>query len=275
MLVLLIFIMAFSVMDCSVSSADAGEEVVFVRKPIIFGFMSGIIPEPLIAGETRWTLFTTSDETYIIYPTEYKENFNDLITADNNPVDFDAFLELKIVDNKTPLLHEIAGVNWYKNKIAKKFRGFIRNFGRGQTMFALTTDGAVTDSMALSAWANIEAYILEQGLPLEVVRVNIGKVTPPQLVLDETIKTAAQKQRQKTEDARAAAELNRAAAELNKATADKAYKKEFNMTNSEYLRLRELEIQKEIVELAKDNENVDLLINIGNDSVQPMKSIGR
>ena len=48
-------------------------------------------------------------------------------------------------------------------------------------------------------------------------------------------------------------------AEINKAIADKAYKNEMNMTTTEYLQLRHLEIEKEKVELIKNNPNISII----------------
>jgi len=78
-------------------------------------------------------------------------------------------------------------------------------------------------------------------------------------VLTETKLTAAQNQSILTQNARADAETARKQAEVNKAIADKAYKNEMGMTVSEYLNLRHLEIEKEKVELIKDNKNISII----------------
>jgi hypothetical protein len=62
-----------------------------------------------------------------------------------------------------------------------------------------------------------------------------------------------------TQKARADAELSRKQAEVNKAIADMAYQNQMKMTIAEYLHLRQLEIEKEKVELIKDNKNVSII----------------
>ena len=50
-----------------------------------------------------------------------------------------------------------------------------------------------------------------------------------------------------------------AQAEINKAVADMAYQNQMKMNISEYLHLRQLEIEKEKVELLKDNRNATII----------------
>jgi len=269
MLVLLMFMMVFSVMNCSIDSADAGQELVIIKQPIFFG-SGGVHPVSFPAGDTQWYALTSYAEFFNVYPQEYKETFTDLITQDNNPVDFDVYIELQIQKGKSAELVENFGKDWYKQKIAKKGREFVRNFGRGQTMFDLTTNEIIALEMQQVAFDGLVNHIATEGVPIDVNRVSVGKVTPPQAVIDETIKTAAQKQRFMTEEAGAQAELAREDRETNKAIADKAYRDEFGMSNAQYIELRGLEIQREIVEMAKEKDNVDLLINVGNREIQPM-----
>lgn len=59
-------------------------------------------------------------------------------------------------------------------------------------------------------------------------------------------------------------------AEINKADADKAYKERMGMSIAEYLSLRHLEIEKEKVELIKDNKNISIIFGNAN-PVYPIK----
>ncbi|HRD40029.1 MAG TPA: hypothetical protein PLC65_15485, partial [Bacteroidia bacterium] len=58
-------------------------------------------------------------------------------------------------------------------------------------------------------------------------------------------------------------------AEINKAIADEAYKQQMGMSISDYLELRQLEIEKEKVELIKDKQNVSIIFG----DVKPVKTI--
>jgi regulator of protease activity HflC (stomatin/prohibitin superfamily) len=102
-------------------------------------------------------------------------------------------------------------------------------------------------------------YVKKTNLPIEVMQVSIGAITPPEQVLTETKLTAAQNQSVLTQNARAIAELSRKQAEINKAIADMAYQDQMKMSIDQYLHLRQLEIEKEKVELIKDNKNVSII----------------
>ena len=258
---LLILITSSLFNGCTCSRIDAGEEGVLTYQPWFFGH-GGIDDDPIKTGMT-YTAASTVVDRYDVKPVEYKEVFDDLITADNNPVDFKAYIETQIIKGEAPYLHENFGKKWYDQKVQEKFRMFIRNFGRSKTMFELTTNASVTDEMAKTAMEQIIKHIKKEKLPVQINRVNVGKVSPPSAVIEETIKTAEQNQRIKTEASRARAELAREDAERNKATADKAYRIEFGMTTREYLRLRELEIEKEKLDIVKNKDNVTVILNSG------------
>ena len=138
-------------------------------------------------------------------------------------------------------------------------------------MFSLTSDREVLADIQKEVFAKITEYCNKIGLPVSVMEVTIGKVTPPEEVLEETRRTAAQNQSKLTQDARAAAEISRKQAEINKAIADKAYQTQMNMTTNEYLELRRLEIEKEKVELVRDKQNVTIVMGQGLQPTIPIK----
>lgn len=256
-----IFIFSVTAFFNACSNIDAGEEGVVTKKPWIFGH-GGIEKEPITTGMT-WTAPSTSVDRYDIKPIQYDEVFDDLITADNNPVDFNTYLELQIEKGKSPKLHENFGKEWYARKVKEPYRTFIRNLARRQTMFALTTDPSTLDEMGTTAKAMTEELLRTNGLPVKVNRVTIGKASPPKDVIEETMRTAGQKQREITEQARATAELSRKKAEENKALADNAYREKFGMSVDQYLQLRALEIEKEKLDIVRNKENVTIILNSG------------
>ena len=52
-------------------------------------------------------------------------------------------------------------------------------------------------------------------------------------------------------------------AEINKAIADKSYQNEMGMTITQYLSLRQLEIEKEKIELIKDKKDITIIFGQG------------
>lgn len=258
-LIAMVFISMLS--GCSCSNIDAGEEGVLTMKPIIFG-RGGVDPTPISTGMT-FTAWTTSVDRYDIKPAQYTEEFDDLITADNNPVDFNAYVELQIIKSQSPKLHEAFGREWYARKIKEEFRTAIRANGKKHTMFVLTSDPGVLDEMGIAVKLFLTEYVKKQEIPVQVNRVTIGKVSPPKEVTEETMRTAAQRQRKLTETERADAELSRKKAEENKALADRAYRENFGMSVDQYLELRSLEIEKEKLDIVRNKENVTIILNSG------------
>jgi len=109
----------------------------------------------------------------------------------------------------------------------------------------------------------LSKFLVGKSMPVRVNRIVMGKVTPPQTVLEETMKTAAQQQAILTQRARAQAEQSRGEAEKQKAIADEMYRKTFGMSVGEYLHLRKLEIEKEKIELIRDKQNITVILSEG------------
>lgn len=255
-------LLASAMTSCQMKGVDGGEEMVIIQKPWFFG-SGGVVDEPAVAGR-HWLALSTDYEIYNIKPVKYEESFDDVITYDNNPVDFSAYIQLQILSGETPRLHESFGKNWYKNNVEDQFRAKVRNKCSQYKMFTLSTDRKIVDSLEVAIFNEMVAYVESIDLPVDVQQVIIGKVTPPKAVLDETTKTAAATQSIKTQDARKNAELARMAADSAKAEADMAYKNNFDgMTINQYLWLRQLEIEKEKIDMVKGKDKVSIIMQSG------------
>ena len=242
-LVLAIFV-AFNFTGCfKPSSIDAGEEGVIIKKPWIFGH-GGVEEEPIKTG-LAWTAWTTQVIAVDVKPFNITEPFDDLITVDNNPVDFAIHLTFKHIEGKTPILVENFGVtDWYKNKVKEPIRNSVREFTKTKTMFEMTTDPKVVSELELRVSQEIKDFLKTEGIPTELVLATIGKVMPPQAVIEATIQTGVQKQNVLTQMERVKAEQARESAEKASAMADKAYMNAISMNADQYLRMKELDNQK-------------------------------
>lgn len=259
----------FSMTSCDSVSVNGDQEAVLVMKPWFFGH--GGVDKTAISSGREWVAWTTDNVKFTITPTTYTETFDDMMTDDNTPVDFAAYLKLQIRKGETPVLLEKFGEKWYENSVAPTFRTMVRDKASMFKMFSLTSDREVLADIQKEVKNKITEYCNKIGLPVSVMEVTIGKVTPPEEVLEETRRTAAQNQSKLTQDARAAAEISRKQAEINKAIADKAYQTQMNMNTSEYLQLRQLEIEKEKVELVRDKQNVTIVMGQGLQPTIPIK----
>lgn len=248
--------------SCYRVKPDAGEESVLVYKPIIFGH-GGVDDTPISTGAT-WCVFTTDHKEFPITPITITEDFTNMIPSDNTPVSFSVYLKCQIRAGKTPELYKNFGADWYVHNLQASFRTMVRDKASAFKMFDLASKREISSQLEKDIYKDIQEYSKKINIPVDIMQVSIGAVTPPEQVLTETKNTAAQNQSILTQRARADAELSRKQAEINKAIADMAYQNQMKMTISEYLHLRQLEIEKEKVELIKDNKNVSIIFGGNN-----------
>jgi regulator of protease activity HflC (stomatin/prohibitin superfamily) len=254
---LLALLLAGLTTSCYRVQPDPGVESVLVYKPYIFGH-GGVDDTPVSTGST-WCVVTTEHKEFPITPITITEDFTNMIPSDNTPVSFSVYLKCQIRKGETPILYKNFGANWYENNLQASFRTMVRDKASAFKMFELASKREISSQLEKDIFNDIAEYTKKINLPVTIMQVSIGAVTPPEQVLTETKNTAAQNQSILTQKARADAELSRKQAEINKAIADMAYQKEMKMTIAEYLHLRQLEIEKEKVELIKDNKDVTII----------------
>ncbi len=252
-LVLIIFVLP----SCYRVQPNPGEESVLVYKPFIFGH-GGVDPAPVSAG-AEWCVITTEHKEFPITPVTITEDFTNMIPSDNTPVSFSAYLKCQIKKGETPNLYKNFGTDWYAHNLQASFRTMVRDKASAFKMFDLASKREISSLLEKDIFKDISEYAKKINLPVDIMQVSVGAVTPPEQVLTETKLTAAQNQSILTQKARADAELSRKQAEINKAIADMAYQNQMKMSIEQYLHLRQLEIEKEKVELIKDNKNVSII----------------
>lgn len=263
-----IILLAFSLSSCYRVKPDAGVESVLVYKPFFFGH-GGVDHDAVSTGAT-WCVFTTDHVEFPIVPLTVTEDFSNMIPADNTPVSFSAYLKCQMIQGRTPELYEKFGSDWYSHSLQATFRTMVRDKASAFKMFDLASKREISAQLEKDIFKDLSAYAQKLNLPVNILQVSIGAITPPEQVLTETKNTAAQNQSILTQSARANAELARKQAEINKAIADQAYKNQMGMSVAEYLHLRQLEIEKEKVELIKENKNISIIFGNAN-PVFPVK----
>jgi regulator of protease activity HflC (stomatin/prohibitin superfamily) len=246
---------------CGVIAPSGDEEAVVMKKPWFFGH-GGVQNEPVAAGRI-WTAITTSGIIFKITPITYNEPFTDMVSSDNTPVTFHAYLRAQIKKGETPILYKNFGVAWYENSLAPTFRAVVRDKASQYKMFDLAGKREVLAAIESCVFQNMVDYCNKINLPVTILQITIGAVTPPAEVLEETKRTAAQNQSILTQIARAKSEDSRKQAEINKAIADRAYQTQMGMNMQDYLHLRALEIEKEKIELVREKQNVSIIMGQG------------
>lgn len=265
---ILLLVAIFSLTSCYRVTPNGDEESVLVSKPYFFGH--GGVDETAVESGATWVAMTTDHIEFKIIPINVVEEFDNIMTKDNTPVGISINVTLQIEKGKSPDLYKRFGKDWYENSLSPLFRTNTRNEFSKYELFDLSSKRQT--SVAIQTYLNdfFEKRIKELNIPVKVIQIAIAGINPPNEVLDETKKTAAHNQEIYTQTQRALAETARKQAEINKAIADKAYQNQMNMSTQEYLSLRQLEIEKEKVELIKNNKNISIIFGNAN-PVYPVK----
>ena len=225
---------------------EAGHEGVLVEQPFFFGH-GGVDPVPTKTGRL-WVAPTTKVIDVDVRPIQYSEHF-DIISAENAPVSFDAFLIANVIEGRTPELINRFGPNWYPNNAKEAFRTFVREEVQKYPLFQLTTDPTTRTKLQEAIAREVQIKLLEkQGLPIRLNRVVVGSILPPKGVVEQTTQTIIQEQRKITMVEFQKAEESREKAEKQRGIADRAYRESLGLTAPEFVDLRRIEVQKEIVQ---------------------------
>ena len=244
---------------CLLVAIDAGHEGVLVPKPFFFGH-GGVEPVPATTGRVL-VAPTTEVIDVDVRPLQFSEHF-DIISAENAPVSFDAFLIANVIEGRSPELITRYGFNWYLNNVKEAFRTFVREEVQKYPLFELTTKPATRARLQEAVEQEVRTKLIEkQGIPVRLNRVVIGSILPPKGVLEQTAQTIIQEQRKITMIEFQKAEESREKAEKQRGIADRAYREHLGLTAPEFVDLRLIEVQKEIVAHAP-NSNLTIIMGM-------------
>ena len=228
------------------AAIDAGFEGVLVEQPFFFGH-GGIDATPSKTGRV-WTAPTTRVIDVDVRPLQYSEHF-DIISAENAPVSFDAFMIANVVEGRSPELIGRYGTYWYQNNVKEAFRTFVREEVQRYPLFQLTTDPTTRTKLQDAIAREVQSKLIDkQNMPIRLNRVVVGSILPPKGVVEQTTQTIVQEQRKITMVEFQKAEEAREKAEKQRGIADRAYRESLGLTAPEFVDLRRVEVQKEIVQ---------------------------
>jgi regulator of protease activity HflC (stomatin/prohibitin superfamily) len=226
---------------CNSVTPDAGQEAVLVRKPVIFGH-GGVDPSPVKTGRT-FVAWTTSAVYVPIVPQQFTVHFEDLMSSDGVPLDFDAIIRLRIKDS-VRLVSEF-GEDWYKANVEAEFKNRVRQAVRKHGMNETAINASAIDQIDEEVSKALETYVTKARLPIELIDVTVGRANPPDSIKHQRVETAAQEQRVNTEKQRALAENSRLAAERARADADNAYREAMKLSPDQFLQLEMIKMQQQ------------------------------
>lgn len=251
---------------------DAGFEAVLVHKPIIFGH-GGVDPTPVKTG-LSYVWFTT-DPIYVnLQPLQYNEHFEDLMSSDGVPLDFDSIIRLKVIDSVS-LIRDF-GPKWYEKNVQAEFRNRVRQAVRKHGMNETAIDTKAIDAIDAEVSVAMTKCVEDAKLPLKMMDVTVGKANPPDSIKSQRVETAAQQQRVLTEQQRKLAEDARKLAETSRAASDNSYRLAMGMAPNQFIQLENIKMMKEVCKSGKCTfivapSTVSPILDIRNDAVKDAK----
>lgn len=235
MFAILALVSLISFTSCTSVTPNPGEVAVLVDKPWIFG-EGGVRSEVWGTGRQ----YTWPSTSYVIYetaPSTYEEHFENVVTKDNNPINFSSYIKIAVLGDSAWYLHSKFLKEWYKNNISPKFRTMVRDNASPYEMFQLTSQREILVKIEQKLKDDMIAYCKTIKIPVSVLEVNVGSVQPQPEVLKEIAETAAKVQNQKTQIAEGKAQDERKVAEEKRAIADMAYKNKMGLSNDQFIQL--------------------------------------
>ena len=177
-------------------------------------------------------------------PLQFQVHFDDLMSSDGVPLDFDAVERLQITDSV--LLIKNFGPKWYENNVEKEFSNRVRQAVRKHGMNETAISTVAIDAIDTEVSQAMEKYLVDAKLPVKLVQVTVGKANPPDAIKNQRIATAEQQQRALTEQQKKLAEDQREQAELSRAKADNAYRNAMTLSAEQFLRLETIKMQRDV-----------------------------
>jgi regulator of protease activity HflC (stomatin/prohibitin superfamily) len=227
---------------CNGVVPNAGQEAVLIHKPWIFGH-GGVNPAPVKAGRS-WVAITTQAVYVDMVPQQHGIHFDDLMSSDGVPLDFDAVVRLQVTDS-VKLISNF-GVNWFENNVQAEFANRVRQSVRKHGMNETAIQTTAVDAIDAEVSKAMIDYLAQAKLPLRLIDVTVGRANPPDSIKTQRVETAAQEQRANTERQRKLAEDQRKEAEQARAASDNAYRNALGMSSDQFIQLEAIHAQREI-----------------------------
>lgn len=211
-----------------------GNEVVLIDQPYFFGHQ-GIRNDTLKDGrELLWN--TTKSQEVAVVPQSIEVTFDDISSKDNILLDFSTTIQYRIT-NPAVLLDKY-GADWFKNNVLNQYSTIVRQAVKSQEMGKIMSDPTTSTAVDQDVTEKFRQLVTDTKLPIEVLNITLGRAKPNDNVLQQMNQTAAEQQRFKTLVAATAAEGQRQKSEEARAIADNAYRNAMQMNPEQFVQLQ-------------------------------------
>jgi regulator of protease activity HflC (stomatin/prohibitin superfamily) len=236
--------LAWSAVGCSAVSVDAGHQAVLVSKPWFFGH-GGVSDTPISTGRT-YVALSTEAIVVDMRPIQWNVEFDDLMSRDGVPLDFNASVRLKINDSVKLVQYFGADAAWFSRNVEQPFRNAVRDSVKRRGMNEMAIDASASEAVDAEVSTKLQAVIAKDGLPVTLIDVTLGRANPPDAIKHQRIDTATQEQRIQTEKQTKLAEDQRLEAERARAMADNAYREAMRLSPDQFLQLESIKAMREV-----------------------------
>jgi hypothetical protein len=234
---------------CTVASPDAGHEVVWVEKPLIFGH-GGVDQTPVMAGREYGAI--TSDAVDVnMLPQRVDMEFDDMMTKSGVPVSFHVVATFRVID-PVKLVSQFGadrdekGWGFWNRNLDQPMQNAVRDSVKQRDMQEMAISQTAADAVGQEVSAAAVRIVQQTGVPIVFTAVNVGRVNPPDAIKNQRIETAAQEQRAITEQQTKLAEDQRKAAEQSRAAADNAYREAMQLSPDQFLQLERIKMERDV-----------------------------
>jgi regulator of protease activity HflC (stomatin/prohibitin superfamily) len=218
-----------------------GNEVVLIDQPYFFGHQ-GVRPDTLKDGrELLWN--TTKSQEVAVVPQSIEVTFDDISSKDNILLDFSTTIQYRIT-NPAVLLDKY-GADWFKNNVLNQYSTIVRQAVKSQEMGKIMSDPVTSTAVDQDVTEKFRQLVTDTKLPIEVLNITLGRAKPNDNVLQQMNQTAAEQQRFKTLVAATAAEGQRQKSEEARAIADNAYRNAMQMNPEQFVQLQVAKLYSE------------------------------
>lgn len=240
---IVVALLSVMAVGCTSVSPDAGNEAVLIQKPILFG-SGGVDPKPVQPGRT-YVAITTQAVLVDIRPIQFSVKFDDLMTKDGVPLDFDASVRVRVTDS-VRLVSKFGADGWFQRNLEQPFRTIVRDAVKKRGMNETAIDATAAEAIDAEVTTATKAAIKTQELPVDLLDVTVGRANPPDAIKTQRTETATQEQRANTEKQRTLAEVQRLEAEKARAAADNAYREAMRLSPEQFLQLEQIKMLHEV-----------------------------
>jgi hypothetical protein len=234
---------------CTTATPDAGHQVVWVEKPIIFGH-GGIDSTPVTTGQEYGAI--TSDAIDVnMLPQRVDMEFDDMMTKSGVPVNFHVVATFQVTDSVMLVSKFGADVkdgNWgfWNRNIDQPIRTAVRDAVKKRDMQEMAISQTAADEVGQEVKEAAIKLVTAQHLPISLMDLNVGRVNPPDAIKSQRVETATQEQRVITEKQRTIAEVQRKTAEQARADADNAYNEKMRLSPDQYVKLEQVKMLHDV-----------------------------